>query len=230
LSIGERIPEEEKDLPEQKVIDASHGQYLLYTLWQHHLRDRTRESLVTHDDLKDFQRRRKLFDGYDSMLDRKIIPIINEDDRRSIEEIDIMLKGERVFRDNDGLASLIASQMSEDNHKVLLVILSNTDGIYTKESCKDNLFTPIRIIEDPENLEEQIFFTTSKRSRGGMISKIEAAKEAAMHGVYVVIANGQYCNHDARFQDGLVKERKYKVLEAILNGYVVGTRFVPARQ
>lgn len=229
LRKGEIIPSNEKSLPHQKSIDAWEGQYLLYTLWLHHFcLQPTEVSLITHADIKDERKKDKLFRNYKNCLNGGIIPVINEDDKRSIEEIDIQMNGERVFRDNDGLAGLIASQLSNDGYKTLLIILSSTDGIYTAESCRKGQFTPIRIVKDPAGLEQHDMLTTSTRGRGGMRSKIESARDAALNGVYVVIANGQYCNHDAGFQKGRPGfERRYDVLEAILQNKVVGTRFLP---
>jgi glutamate 5-kinase len=225
---GDVIQEKESRSPEQKQRDAFEGQPLLYTLWQHHLYPQlTEESLVTHEDISNPEKRERLFEGYRKMLCAGKIPVINEDDKRSIEEIEIKKKGKKIFPDNDHLASLIAAGLNDHGYKTLLVILSTTDGIYTAESCENGEFQPIRVVQNSSGLEEQVFFTTSNRGRGGMESKIMASRYAAANGVPVIIANGQYCNHDAKFQNGHVDERKYRVLEAILNGDVVGTRFLP---
>jgi len=70
----------------------------------------------------------------------------------------------------------------------------------------------------------------SARGRGGLISKIEAAKDAASEGIYTVIANGQYCNHDSSYQRRkLNSRRRYNVLDSVLDGRVVGTRFIPSK-
>lgn len=229
LRRGDNIPKNEENSPQQKQRDAFEGQDMLYSLWLQSLYPEfTMKSLVTHDDMRFEQKKEKLFRGYKDLLERGIMPVINEDDKRSLEEIDILLKGERMFRDNDGLASLIAQQLSSEGYKTLLVILSNTDGIYTAESCKNGQFTPIRVVKDSADLEEQVFLTTSKRGRGGMMSKIIAARDAALNGVYVAIVNGQYCNHDGDFQKKKSgAKRRYDVLRAILERKVVGTRFMP---
>lgn len=229
LRRGDKIPEKEKYSPVQKQLDAVEGQYMLYSLWLQSLYPEfTMESLVTYDDLRDPQRKDKLFSTYRGWLDKGMIPVINENDSKILEEIDIQLKGERVFRDNDGLASLIAGQLSDEGYKTMLVILSNTNGIYTVESCINEEFTPIRVVKNPGGLENQVFFTTSKRGRGGMLSKIQAAQDAADKGVYVVIANGQYCNHDSDFQKKMHgAKRRYDVLKAVMKGKAAGTIFLP---
>jgi glutamate 5-kinase len=229
LRKGERIPESEKKIPEQKRLDAIDGQYILYELWRHHFYPQAvGESLVTHDDMRDPQKRQALLNRYTKWYTQNKIPIINEHDAKSIEEIDIMLKGERTFRDNDGLASLHAQLLKKAGYNPLMVLLSNTDGIYTAESFRNGEYTPIRIVKDSTGLEEQALPISSTRGRGGVLSKIEASRNAADEGVPVVIANGQYCNHDSHYMRGKSgTERKYKVLESILDGKVVGTRFLP---
>ena len=226
LRRGEKIPEKEKNTPEQKRRDAIEGQSLLYELWRHHFYPQlVEESLVTHEDIKNEQKNAMLSIKYRKWLSEGKIPIINEDDAKSLEEIDISLKGERVFRDNDGLASLHAQFLKKAGYNPLLIILSNTDGIYTKSSC--SRYTPIRVVKNPAGLEEQALPISSARGRGGVVSKIEACRDAALYGISSAIANGQYCNHDSPYQKRKAgSERKYDVLDSVLDGRVAGTRFL----
>ena len=232
LRIGDKIPETEKDSPGQKQKDAVIGQPILYELWRHHFYPQlVEESLVTHYDLESLSRRNGLLRRYDRWLSEGKIPVVNEDDARSLEEIDILLKGERVFSDNDGLASLIARSFKIAGHNPMLVFFGNTDGIYTAESVLSERYTPIRIVKDPLGLEAQAAPISSTRGRGGIISRIEAARNAVLEGIYVVVANGQFCNHDAPFQERKEGSRRgYDVLGAILDGKVVGTRLPPVAQ
>jgi len=229
LRRGERIPEKERYSSEQKRIDAIEGQTLLYELWRHHFYPQlVDESLVTHNDIKDPQKNAKLLRKYQRWLSEGKIPIINENDARSLEEIDILLKGERAFRDNDGLASLHAQFLKRTGYNPLLVLLSNTDGVYTAESFRNGEYTPIRVVKASAELEEQALPVSSTRGRGGVISKIGASMDATLDGIYVVIANGQFCNHDAPYQERREgSQRRYYVLDSILDGRVVGTRFLP---
>ena len=231
LRKGERIPKKEKDTPQQKRLDAIEGQFLLYELWSHHFYpQQVRESLVTHDDIKSPQKNAKLLLKYQKWLSEGKIPIINEHDAKSLEEIDILLKGERTFRDNDGLASLHAQFLKRAGYNPLLLLLSNSDGIYTAESFRNGDYVPIRIVKNSDGLEEHALPVISARGRGGLISKIEAAKDAASEGIYTVIANGQYCNHDSSYQRRkLNSRRRYNVLDSVLDGRVVGTRFIPSK-
>ncbi len=235
--IGEIIPDEESSSPKQRQIDAVRGQFPLYLLWEGLFYPQVvREKLVVHDDIKLEDRRKGLLEQYRQWLLQGIIPVINEDDARSIEEIDIQLNGERFFRDNDDLARLHAEFLNEAGYRPLLIILTNTDGIYTRESVENKTFQPIRFVKDSTGLEEQAaeipLDEDSGRlngGSGGVVSKIMAARAAAAEGIPVIVANGQLCDHDADFQNGVSgAQRKYNVIDAILEGKVVGTRFMPA--
>lgn len=229
LRYGESIYERDKNTPQQKQLDAARGQPKLFDLWRHYFQSYgvqpIGENLVTHEDIKDSERSRKLVDKYREWMSKGVIPVINEDDARSLEEIDILFKGERVFRDNDGLASLHAQLLKNAGLNPLVIFLSNTDGIYTAESFRNGEYTPIRVIKNSSGLEEHALPISSPRGRGGIISKIEAGRELAGQGISLVIANGQFCNHDAAYQKNWNSQRKYDVLDSILSGNVVGTRF-----
>ncbi len=225
LRLGICIPEIEKDSAKQKQQDAIYGQPKVYGEWEiHFYPQRTKESLLTHKDLSDKNSRKRVFNGYKEWLKDGVIPVINEDDKRSLEEIEDKNK---LFRDNDGLSSLIAQCLKKDGHNPLLIILTNTDGLYSKESYDNGSYEPIRIVRNPDGMEKQISTDKSKSGRGGALSKVMAARDAANAGVPVVIANGMYCNHDSRYRTGKLPNRRYKVLNDILRGKVVGTRFMP---
>src|SRR3989338_5078153 len=82
LRKGEKIPEKEKDSPQQKRLDAIEGQFLLYELWRHHFYPQlVNESLVTHDDITNEQRNTRLLELYQRWLVCGRIPVINEDDK-----------------------------------------------------------------------------------------------------------------------------------------------------
>ena len=160
-------------------------------------------------------------------MKNEIIPIINEHDAKSIIEIETELKGKKVFRDNDGLACLHAKMLREAGHKPLLVLLSNTDGMYTPESFADKSYEPIRVVKDARGLENGVSPESSSRGRGGVISKIEVGAELADLGITTIIANGQYCNHELECKTTDCQFGKhYNVLESIFEGKVVGTRFL----
>jgi glutamate 5-kinase len=232
LRHGEQIPEKEKDSPKQKRLDAIAGQPQLFSLWRNyfslHHNQEIGEKLVTHDDIRNIQKSAELMAQYKKWFSEGKVIVINEDDARSIEEIDIMLKGERAFRDNDGLASLTSRFLKRAGFNPMLILLSDINAIYTAESFMNQQCTPISVVKNPTGLKEQALPISSSRGRGGLVSKIEACTDAALDNIYSVIANGQFCNHDSDFQKHRrAAERKYYVFDAILNGKFLGTRFLP---
>lgn len=116
------------------------------------------------------------------MLENNVIPIVNENDTISVNEL--------MFTDNDELSGLIATMMDCDK----LIILSNIDGIYNGNP-KDPSSSVVRSI-DPKKDNVEDFIQTSKSStgRGGMQTKYGIARKVAEEGIEVVIANGERDN------------------------------------
>lgn len=113
------------------------------------------------------------------MLDRGVIPVVNENDTVSVTEL--------MFTDNDELSGLIASMMDMD----ALVLLSNVDGVFTGDPA-DPESQLIREIEPEQALDSDAFVqkTKSTYGRGGMQSKFRIARKVAEEGIAVIIANG----------------------------------------
>ncbi len=134
-----------------------------------------------------------------TLLDMGVIPVINENDAVSIDELKI--------GDNDTLSALVASIVDAD----LLIILSDVEGVYTANPQDDPAATLIPEINGitPE-IEALAGGAGSMRGTGGMQTKIQAAKIAVNSGVAMVIASGA--------KDGVVR--------AIVNGEPVGTIFL----
>jgi len=106
------------------------------------------------------------------------IPIINENDTVATDEI--------KFGDNDKLAALTASLLKVD----LLIIATNTNGIYTKESMRDNRPKTIEKVINFEHLKEEVIRSKSSHGSGGMESKIEAASLSKKAKIETWIVNG----------------------------------------
>jgi len=113
-----------------------------------------------------------------TLIDHKVIPIVNENDTISVTEL--------MFTDNDELSGLIASM--EDSEA--LIILSNIDGIYdgSPELPESKVIPEITTKSKP--LNEAISTTKSSFGRGGMLTKYHIAKKVAKGGINVHIANG----------------------------------------
>lgn len=113
-----------------------------------------------------------------TLIENKVIPIVNENDTISVTEL--------MFTDNDELSGLIASM--EDSEA--LVILSNIDGIYdgSPDLSESNVIREITSKSKP--LNEAISTSKSSFGRGGMLTKYHIAKKVAKGGINVHIANG----------------------------------------
>jgi len=153
--------------------------------------------LLTHDDLEHHERHLNARNTLVTLLNRGVVPIINENDAVSFTEI--------KFGDNDKLSALVASLLPAD----LLVILTTVDGVI-ENFGKANPKT-ISVIEKIDyDLEKIARGTDSDTAVGGMKSKIEAAKIVVRSGIPLVIASG----------------KKKSVLAKILGGEDEGTLFV----
>ncbi len=154
--------------------------------------------LLTHDDLRDQQRYENSRSTLNTLLDRGIVPIINENDAISFTEI--------KFGDNDKLSALVACQIDAQ----LLVILTTVDGVIENYGHPHARVLPTidRIDESVKNLAGG---TTSATAVGGMATKIEAARIVTLSGIPLVIASG----------------RRPDVLARIIDGEPEGTLFLP---
>jgi len=140
----------------------------------------TAQILLTHEDLADRKRYLNARSTLRTLLDLGVIPVINENDTVAIEEI--------RFGDNDTLAALVANLIEAD----ALVILTDQKGLYSADPRMDPDAKPIAdgVAGDPY-LETIAGSTGSAIARGGMLTKILAAKRAARSGADTVIAWGR---------------------------------------
>jgi glutamate 5-kinase len=178
---------------------AAAGQTALMLLYERAFRERgmtVAQVLLTHADLADRVRGNNARAALQALLDRDAVPILNENDSVSVEEI--------KFGDNDQLAALVAPLVDAD----LLILLSDVDGLIGPD---DRRISTVRDIATEALPHVRAMESGSaKVGAGGMSSKLDAARRGTLSGAHVVIA-------DAR-QDN--------VLEAILRGDDVGTHFI----
>jgi len=134
--------------------------------------------LLTWDDFDNRLRFNNARNTFRAMLDRGIVPIVNENDTISTEEI--------KFGDNDKLSALVASLVQAD----LLLILSDVEGLYDLNSGKKKIFEEIK--EITREIEGVAGSTNKKHmAKGGMSAKLEAVKIATHSKIPSVIANGE---------------------------------------
>lgn len=133
------------------------------------------------------------------MLKNNVIPIINENDVTSVNEL--------MFTDNDELSGMIAAMMNCNS----LIILSNIDGIYNGDPSNKKSKVIAEIDTKEDNIEEYIQTSKSSAGRGGMQTKYNIARKIAEEGIEVIIANGKTNNILTRlFSDPLTICTRFK--------------------
>ncbi len=196
-----------RDMPFRQVL-ASVGQSHLMRaydeLFQWH--DLTAaQCLLTRRDLSDRAGYLNARNTLLALLEMRVIPIVNENDVVAIDEIEGATIG-----DNDNLSALVANLVDAD----LLAILSDTPGLYTADPRKSAAARLVEVVETIDGTTEAMAGGAgSGRARGGMITKLQAAKLATAGGADTVIASG----HE---RDALIR---------IARGERVGTLF-PAKR
>ncbi|SEA48612.1 glutamate 5-kinase [Bizionia paragorgiae] len=160
---------------------------------------RCAQVLATKRDFDMGVHRDNMINCYEGLLSEGIIPIANEDDAVSITM--------SMFTDNDELASLIAELIDADR----LIILSDTDGLYTGHP-DDEDSEQISEVKGNENVEQYVQASNKKEGegRGGMASKLRIAKKTAKKQIPTYIANG----------------KRQNVIVDIIDDKEIGTKFI----
>jgi len=162
---------------------------------------RSAQVLLTNADLAHNERNANAKATLTTLLQLGVVPIINENDTVVTDEI--------KFGDNDHLAALVANLVRAD----ALVILTDQGGLYTADPRKDsNASLVANAIAGDPSLEAMSGGAGSALSKGGMLTKVLAAKTAALTGASTVIASGH----------------ELEVLTRLLAGEQIGTYLSPA--
>ncbi|WP_273778877.1 MULTISPECIES: glutamate 5-kinase [unclassified Acinetobacter] len=180
------------DLPSLQAC-AAIGQMGLIQTWssvldQHDIK--TAQILLTHDDLADRRRYLNSCDALQHLIEWRVIPVINENDTVSTDEI--------RFGDNDTLAAMVAGQVHAD----LLIILTDQQGMFDADPRSNpnaKLLTSVRALDD------ELFEMAGGGGvlgRGGMVTKVRAARLAAKSGCPTLIASGESDNVLSRLMAG----------------------------
>jgi len=158
--------------------------------------------LLTHDDLSDRKRYLNARSTIFNLINKNVIPVINENDTVASEEI--------RFGDNDSLAAMVANLIEAD----LLVLLTDQEGLFSSDPRADNNAKLIdHAYVDDNNLDKLASGTNSEIGTGGMTTKIMAARRAALSGTHTIIASG----------------RRVNILENLRNDQDIGT-FLQSRE
>jgi glutamate 5-kinase len=151
----------------------------------------TAQILLTHDDLADRKRYLNARTTLRTLLALSVIPIINENDTVTTDEIRV--------GDNDTLGSLVANLIEAD----VLVLLTDQPGLFTADPRKDAAATLVREARAGDAaLEAMAGGVGSALGKGGMLTKVLAAKRAARSGASTVIASGREANVLTRLASG----------------------------
>ncbi|MSS64014.1 glutamate 5-kinase [Velocimicrobium porci] len=151
----------------------------------------TAQVLMTKYTMLDDISRRNAENTFRELLQMGVIPIVNENDTVSTDEIE--------FGDNDTLSAIVAALIGAD----LLILMSDIDGLYTDDphTNKDAKF--IHVVEKiTESLEHMGKDTNGSLGTGGMATKISAAKIAVNSGADMVISNGKDIYNIAKVVNG----------------------------
>lgn len=154
--------------------------------------------LFTYDALENSDNKEHLTNTFNQLLEYGSIPVVNENDSVSIEEL---LNG-----DNDCLSATVAELIGAD----MLILLTDTDGLYDGNPSENPEAKLIDIVEEITEEIEAFAGGAGKRGTGGFMTKVKAAKIATSAGIPVVVMNGA---DPKRIYD-------------VLNGENVGTKFL----
>ena len=201
VAVGKLGLKEKPTETKQKQAIAAVGQCELMYLYDKmfsQYNNTVAQVLLTRDDIAVPKRKRNIQNTMAALLDMGIIPIVNENDTVSFDEIEI--------GDNDTLSAMVADSLDAD----LLILFSDIDGLYSEDPHNN---PDAKLLDTVYNIDEVRMLaggTASKQGTGGMITKIDAAQIATSAGIHMIIANGN--NMDSIYD--------------ILSGKSVGTLFV----
>ena len=202
--LGER-GRQPQHLTRRQVL-AAVGQARLFAYWDELLDERgitAAQALLARADLADRQGYLNARNTLLALLELEVVPVVNENDVVSIEEIQ-----DSVIGDNDSLSAQVANLVDAD----LLLILTDARGLFTADPRSD---PDAQLIERVDRIdaaiEEAARGQPGRRGTGGMATKVEAARLATQSGTHVVIAEGHL--------EGVVRRAA--------SGEAVGTYFAP---
>ncbi len=175
------LKEKPKTIPQKQAL-AAVGQIKLMALYEKYFSrfdKNVAQVLLTHEDLANRRRYINAKHTLQTLLDLKIIPVVNENDTVAVEEM--------KFGDNDNLSALVATLLEAD----LLVILSDVAGVYDRDPRLDAGAELLPVIENIKTAKAKLGGKSrSLYGTGGIATKIDAAEKAAAAGIPTLIASG----------------------------------------
>lgn len=176
-------PDLGRNIPVKQMLAAigqprlMHAYADIFALFEIHVA----QVLLTSSDFRNRQRYLNARDTLEALLERRIIPIVNENDTVTTDEIKL--------GDNDNLSALVANLVDAD----LLVLLTDQPGLFTTDPRSDPEARLINVVEHIDaKLWESAGGAGSPMGTGGMLTKLQAAQLATRSGTTVVIAQGEH--------------------------------------
>lgn len=159
--------------------------------------------LLTRADFSDRRRYKNIFNAMSVLINRGVVPIINENDSIAIEELKL--------GDNDTLSAQVAAMLHSD----LLVILTDIDGLYTANPSKDKDAKHIDVVEViTDELYKAAGSAGSSVGTGGMVTKLKSAALATSSGVPVFICSSKEENSIVKSVEGTARGTLFKAKHA----------------
>lgn len=173
------------DMEAEKQACAAVGQGRLMMIYEklfNEYSQLTAQVLLTKESVTNEECRKNARQTFDALLNMHVVPIVNENDAISVDEL-----AYGNFGDNDTLAANVAELVEAD----LLILLSDIEGMYTADpKSNPNARFIHTVVEIDEKLEQMAGGSSSDFGTGGMATKVNAAKVATRAGADMVIANG----------------------------------------
>ena len=210
IALGKKQLELKSNLTlDEKQAAAATGQISLAHAWKEVMQEHglnVAQILLAPDDTETRRKHLNARATLIKLLELGVIPVINENDTVSTEEI--------KFGDNDRLAARVAQMCSAD----LLILLSDINGLYSSDPNKNKNATLVsEITEISREIEAMAGPAHSKISSGGMITKIEAAKISMNAGCHMIICDGRLNNPLLKLQDSHTVFSWFKAKDNPLN-------------
>ncbi len=174
----DRTPASGRSIPERQAL-AAVGQPLLMEHWRRLFDEPCAQILLTYDDLRRRSRFVNAKNTIAELLDRGVLPIVNENDTVAVEELQV--------GDNDNLAAYVAVLAEAD----LLVICSDVDGFYSADPHEDPDAERIEVVDAiTDEIRAMAGGSHHASATGGMRTKLEAAEKATDRGIDTVLIDG----------------------------------------
>lgn len=186
----------EERTPLHRQVLAAIGQNRLMQVYERYFGARgvvIAQALLTRSDIDDEERRRNTQNTLEELLSLGVVPIVNENDVVANEELEGVIIG-----DNDTLSAVVARILGAE----LLIILGEVAGLYSRDPNVHPDVEFIAEVQDLDALSAEVSGPLSPTARGGMTTKISAARDATSTGTSVIIADGHQPDILARLLAG----------------------------